>query len=88
MRLSALFKGTWWISSRAILCGLIKSLSPASFCVFISLEQNPAEAHARYQLAAVQLIAERPKDTIDTLDTVARVQSTGIEDSAVGFFGV
>jgi tetratricopeptide (TPR) repeat protein len=33
----------------------------------ILMEQNPAEAHARYQLAAVQLIAERPKDTIDTL---------------------
>jgi tetratricopeptide (TPR) repeat protein len=31
------------------------------------MDQNPTDARARYQLAAVQLIAERPKDAIGTL---------------------
>jgi len=31
------------------------------------LNQNAADSHVRYQLAAVQLMAEHPKDAIDTL---------------------
>lgn len=31
------------------------------------MDQNPEDSHARYELAAVQLMAEQPEDAIDTL---------------------
>src|SRR5579864_2732829 len=37
------------------------------------MDQTPTEARARYQLAAVQLMAERPKNAIDTLAPLLQV---------------
>jgi tetratricopeptide (TPR) repeat protein len=45
----------------------LKQLEKAIAVFQKALASNPDDAHARYRLAAVQLMAERPQDTIKTL---------------------
>jgi tetratricopeptide (TPR) repeat protein len=42
------------------------------------LDQNPADSHARYQLAAVQLMAEHSQDSIDTLGPLLEATTVDI----------
>ncbi len=55
----------------------LKQMTQAITVFQKALAQNSADSHVRYQLASVQLLAEHPKDAIDTLAPL--LQATTID---------